>query len=78
MNPDSPPVATSLGFDIGDKASELRKNARKEKSELLGQVQRAIASTTLARTEGDWRADIVSRKRCCSTESSVRLVGLAS
>jgi two-component system response regulator GlrR len=32
-----------------------------EKSELLGQVQRAIASTRLTRTEGDWRADIVSR-----------------
>jgi two-component system response regulator GlrR len=34
-----------------------------EKSELLGQVQRAIASTTLTRAEGDWRADIVSRSQ---------------
>jgi two-component system response regulator GlrR len=174
MNRDSPPVTTSLGFDIGDKASKLRKNADKpqivhrhygrilvvdndpalrrllsirlgaagyevesvdgaraasdactrsrpnlvitdlrmepmdglcllkelksrwpemsviiltahgsipeavqatqcgafgflvkpvEKSELLGQVQRAIASTTLARTDGDWRADTVSRSQ---------------
>ncbi len=27
MNTDSPPVTTSLGFDLKDKASKLRKNA---------------------------------------------------
>ena len=27
MNADSPPVTTSLGFDIKDKASKLRRNA---------------------------------------------------
>jgi two-component system response regulator GlrR len=57
-----------------------------EKSELLGQVQRAIASTTLARIEGDWRADIVSRSqlmedrlkqanRAAGTDSPVMLTG---
>jgi two-component system, NtrC family, response regulator GlrR len=57
-----------------------------EKAELLGQVQRAIASTTLARTEGDWRADIVSRSqlmedrlkqanRAAATDSPVMLAG---
>ena len=57
-----------------------------EKSELLGQVQRAIASTTLARIEGDWRADIVSRSqlmedrlkqanRAAGTDSPVLLTG---
>jgi two-component system, NtrC family, response regulator GlrR len=57
-----------------------------EKSELLGQVQRAIASTTLARSEGDWRADIVSRSqlmddrlkqanRAAGTDSPVMLTG---
>jgi two-component system, NtrC family, response regulator GlrR len=57
-----------------------------EKSELLGQVQRAIASTTLVRTEGDWRADIVSRSqlmedrlkqanRAAGTDSPVMLTG---
>jgi two-component system response regulator GlrR len=57
-----------------------------EKSELLGQVQRAIASTTLARTEGDWRADIVSRSqlmedrlkqanRAAGTDSPIMLTG---
>src|SRR6202023_3610026 len=34
-----------------------------EKSELLGQVQRAISSTTSTRIEGDWRAEIVSRSQ---------------
>jgi two-component system, NtrC family, response regulator GlrR len=34
-----------------------------EKSELLGQVQRAIASTMPTRSEGAWRADIVSRSQ---------------
>jgi len=34
-----------------------------EKSELLGQVQRAIAASTFTRIDGDWRADIVSRSR---------------
>jgi two-component system response regulator GlrR len=57
-----------------------------EKSELLGQVQRAIASTTLARAEGDWRADIVSRSqlmedrlkqanRAAGTDSPIMLTG---
>jgi two-component system response regulator GlrR len=57
-----------------------------EKSELLGQVRRALASTTLARTEGDWRADIVSRSqlmedrlkqanRAAGTDSPVMLTG---
>jgi two-component system response regulator GlrR len=57
-----------------------------EKLELLGQVQRAIASTTLAHSEGDWRADIVSRSqlmedrlkqanRAASTDSPVMLTG---
>jgi two-component system response regulator GlrR len=32
-----------------------------EKSELLGQVQRAIAESTFALADGDWRAAIVSR-----------------
>jgi two-component system response regulator GlrR len=32
-----------------------------EKAELLGQVQRAIAESTFALTDGDWRAGIVSR-----------------
>jgi two-component system response regulator GlrR len=56
------------------------------KSELLGQVQRAIASTTLTRSEGDWRADIVSRSqlmedrlkqanRAARTDSPVMLTG---
>jgi two-component system response regulator GlrR len=34
-----------------------------EKSELLGQVERAIASSTFALVTGDWRADIVSRSQ---------------
>lgn len=34
-----------------------------ERDELLGQVQRAIAVSTFARTEGDWRANIVARSR---------------
>jgi two-component system response regulator GlrR len=57
-----------------------------EKLELLGQVQRAIASTTLTRSEGDWRADIVSRSqlmedrlkqanRAAGTDSPVMLTG---
>jgi len=57
-----------------------------EKSELLGQVQRAIASTTLAHTEGNWRANIVSRSqlmedrlkqanRAARTDSPVMLTG---
>jgi len=57
-----------------------------EKSELLGQVQRAIASTTLKSTGGDWRADIVSRSqlmedrlkqanRAAGTDSPVMLTG---
>jgi two-component system, NtrC family, response regulator GlrR len=57
-----------------------------EKSELLGQVQRAIASTTLARSEGDWRANIVSRSqlmedrlkqanRAAGTDSPIMLTG---
>jgi two-component system response regulator GlrR len=57
-----------------------------EKSELLGQVQRAIASTTLKSVEGDWRADIVSRSqlmedrlkqanRAAGTDSPVMLTG---
>jgi two-component system response regulator GlrR len=33
------------------------------KEELLGQVQRATAVSTFARTEGDWRASIVSRSQ---------------
>jgi two-component system response regulator GlrR len=57
-----------------------------EKSELLGQVERAIASTTLAHAEGDWRANIVSRSqlmedrlkqanRAAGTDSPVMLTG---
>jgi two-component system, NtrC family, response regulator GlrR len=57
-----------------------------EKLELLGQVQRAIASTTLTRNEGGWCADIVSRSqlmedrlkqanRAAGTESPVMLTG---
>ena len=57
-----------------------------EKSELLGQVQRAIASTTISRVEGDWRADIVTRSqlmedrlkqanRAAGTESPIMLTG---
>ena len=34
-----------------------------ERDELLGQVQRAIAVSTFARTEGDWRANIVARSQ---------------
>jgi len=34
-----------------------------EKSELLGQVQRAIAASTFTHIEGDWRANIVSRSQ---------------
>jgi two-component system response regulator GlrR len=57
-----------------------------EKAELLGQVQRAIASATLTPIEGDWRADIVSRSqlmedrlkqanRAAGTDSPVMLTG---
>jgi two-component system response regulator GlrR len=57
-----------------------------EKSELLGQVQRAIASTMPTRSEGAWRADIVSRSqlmedrlkqasRAAGTDSPVMLTG---
>jgi two-component system response regulator GlrR len=57
-----------------------------EKSELLGQVQRAIASATLTRVDGDWRSDIVSRSklmedrlkqanRAAATDSPVMLTG---
>jgi two-component system response regulator GlrR len=34
-----------------------------EKSELLGQVQRAIAASAFSHTKADWRADIVSRSQ---------------
>jgi two-component system response regulator GlrR len=34
-----------------------------DKTELLGQVHRAIASTRLSHIEGDWRANIVSRSK---------------
>ncbi len=34
-----------------------------EKAELLGQVQRAIATSTFTLVEGDWRAQIVSRSQ---------------
>ena len=34
-----------------------------ERDELLGQVQRAIAVSTFARIEGDWRANIVARSK---------------
>jgi two-component system, NtrC family, response regulator GlrR len=34
-----------------------------EKSELLAQVQRAIAASTFTHIEGNWRTDIVSRSR---------------
>ncbi|MDP9083209.1 MAG: sigma-54 dependent transcriptional regulator [Pseudomonadota bacterium] len=34
-----------------------------EKSELLGQVQRAIAVSNFSQIKGDWRANIVSRSR---------------
>jgi len=57
-----------------------------EKFELLGQVQRAIASTTVTRVEGDWRADIVTRSqlmedrlkqanRAAGTDSPIMLSG---
>jgi two-component system response regulator GlrR len=57
-----------------------------EKSELLGQVQRAIAASTLAQIEGEWRADIVSRSqlmedrlrqanRAAGTDSPIMLTG---
>jgi two-component system, NtrC family, response regulator GlrR len=57
-----------------------------EKAELLGQVQRAIASTIPTRSEGAWRADIVSRSqlmedrlkqagRAAATDSPVMLTG---
>jgi len=57
-----------------------------EKSELLGQVQRAIASSASTGVEGDWRADIVSRSqlmedrlkqanRAAGTDSPVMLTG---
>jgi two-component system, NtrC family, response regulator GlrR len=57
-----------------------------EKLELLGQVQRAIASTMLAHGKGDWRADIVSRSQlmedrlkqangAAGTDSPVMLTG---
>jgi hypothetical protein len=29
MNPDSPPITTSLGFDLKEKASKLRRTAGK-------------------------------------------------
>jgi two-component system response regulator GlrR len=34
-----------------------------ERDELLGQVQRAIVVSTFARTEGDWRGNIVARSK---------------
>ncbi len=34
-----------------------------EKSELLGQVERAVATSTFTKVEGDWRAQIVSRSQ---------------
>jgi two-component system response regulator GlrR len=34
-----------------------------ERDELLGQVQRAVAASTFARTSGDWRANIVARSK---------------
>jgi two-component system response regulator GlrR len=34
-----------------------------EKAELLGQVQRAIATSTFALVDGDWRAEIVARSQ---------------
>ena len=57
-----------------------------EKLELLGQVQRAIASSTLTPNEGGWRVDIVSRSqlmedrlkqanRAAGTESPGMLTG---
>lgn len=57
-----------------------------EKAELLGQVQRAIASTMPTRSEGAWRANIVSRSqlmedrlkqagRAAGTDSPVMLTG---
>jgi two-component system response regulator GlrR len=57
-----------------------------EKSELLGQVQRAVAATTHTQSEGDWRAGIVSRSqlmddrlkqanRAAATDSPVMLTG---
>src|SRR3984957_4619572 len=57
-----------------------------EKAELLGQVQRAIASTMPTRSEGAWRANIVSRSqlmedrlkqagRAAVTDSPIMLTG---
>ena len=57
-----------------------------DKPELLGQVQRAIASTKIDQTGGAWRADIVSRSnlmadrlkqanRAASTDSPIILTG---
>ena len=47
-----------------------------EKAELLGQVQRAIASTMPTRCEGAWRADIVSRSQLM--EDRLKLAGRAA
>ncbi|HWX33387.1 MAG TPA: sigma 54-interacting transcriptional regulator [Steroidobacteraceae bacterium] len=57
-----------------------------DRPELLGQVQRAIASTRQVQSEGAWRADIVSRSelmedrlrqanRAASTDSPIILTG---
>jgi two-component system response regulator GlrR len=57
-----------------------------DRPELLGQVQRAIACTTLNQSAGAWRADIVSRSdlmedrlrqanRAASTDSPILLTG---
>jgi two-component system, NtrC family, response regulator GlrR len=47
-----------------------------EKAELLGQVQRAIAATMPTRSEGAWRADIVSRSQLM--EDRLKLAGRAA
>ncbi|MDP9014941.1 MAG: sigma 54-interacting transcriptional regulator [Pseudomonadota bacterium] len=57
-----------------------------EKAELLGQVHRAVATSTFALVKGDWRADIVSRSqlmeerlglanRAAGSDASVLLTG---
>jgi two-component system response regulator GlrR len=56
------------------------------KAELLGQVQRAIAASTVTHIKGEWRADIVSRcqlmedrlsqaNRAAGTDSPIMLTG---
>ncbi len=47
-----------------------------EKSELLGQVERAVKASTFALAQGDWRADIVTRSHLM--EDRLRLANRAA